>query len=265
MEIANWAAELAGCQQTDFMFDDNTALYAGFMCNQAGNGVEIGMFLDEECETYTSLKSYKTLMSGQEQEGYLYNSQEIVTYPFLNDISCAPVEYYYNDGQQEENQDQNNNQENQIAEVCQNLLQNNDNDVIYNVNDCDANGQADEQDDEEAEEEQEEEQDENYQWYKYMISQEDLENEQKVCYIIQALEGEYSNTHIYNGSEESGSGEIYNYNVKQKSGLSGGGIFGIVLLVLVVVGAIVYVATSSAKKKDSKKQPLVGRNNGAMA
>lgn len=97
MALAQWASNIGQCYSTGATWAD-VDLYAGFMCNDKGNGVEIGVFLDNECSLYTTLDSFSKVASEQDQ-WYMKNSQEVVTFPFTNAIDCSdklsyrPVSY----------------------------------------------------------------------------------------------------------------------------------------------------------------------------
>lgn len=259
-QVVEWINEISQCSQTEEYFNDQ-ALYAGFICNSQGTGVEVATFLDEDCSVYTSLKSYKNIVYGTDAYTSLYNSASIVTYPFLYDVSCGNLEYgtveeYQNAANGDAAAEEDNGEAN---EICQNLF----GDEVIDLQDCDGDGQEDA---EEGEEEEVEE--ENEYGFTFMISQEDSENPQAVCYVVQAFEGEYSKAHVYNDSEKNGSGSVYTYNKSTGAfdGKSGGKIFGIVLIVVIVVaGAILAVQSMGKKKKDSKKTPLVNNKRGAMA
>ncbi|EEC43841.1 predicted protein [Phaeodactylum tricornutum CCAP 1055/1] len=256
-EIVDWATNMMACQATTSYWNTNVLLYSGFICNEAGNGVEVGVFMDADCSIYTSLKSYKTLVAGTEDQTYLSNSQTIVTYPFLNDIECVDYTYINPYNQNGNKNNQNQNQQQEVSKICQELV---NGDALMNIADCNSDGQ----DDNAAEAQADEEQEENYSWFTYLISQQDMNNNQNVCYIVQALEGEYSSARTYNGNEKTGSGQSYDYSKSTRGPVGAGGVVGIGLLVLIVVGAAVFFVKSSAIK-DSKKQPLVNRANGAMA
>jgi hypothetical protein len=248
--ISDWASDIAACKTTGTYWNTDVELFAGFMCNQAGTGIEIAIFLDNACSIYSSLQSYKKIVAGTNDETYVTSSATVVTYPFLHDLPCSEVAFinpYSNDDNQEA--------ADRVIDACKNIFKNG----AMLVSDCNADGAKDDGANANADEVA----DADYSWFKYMVSQNDLADAASVCYVVQALEGEYSAAHTYNGNEKNGSGQSYNYS--QKSGKSAGKIFGIVLLVVVLVGAIAYGFVAMKKKKDTKKQPLVSKNNGAMA
>jgi len=256
--IAAWVENLLACAQTEQVWGDAN-LYTGFICNSDGSGVEIGVFLDEDCSIYTSNYNYKNVMD-QNELGLMYNSQEIVTYPFLNDIDCAEaVEYITPEEYEEmqangEDQNQNGEQDNNANEYCQGVFENN----ALSINDCDGDGQEDEEEDNVEEEEEQ-----GYDWYTYLISAEDAEDDAAVCKVLQTLEGEYGV--VYDSNEEEGSGSIYTYNTGS-TGFWGGNDNSAGLIAAIVIGIIVALAAcffalrSSASKQSGKKERLLHHN-----
>ena len=89
-EAVDWVLELAECKDTGVQWEPQGTqfeLYGGLICNAAGNGVEIGVFLDEECRLYTNAKSYGALMQQSDYE-YYYKSQDIIESLFTSQIEC---------------------------------------------------------------------------------------------------------------------------------------------------------------------------------
>lgn len=114
-DLADWIKSISQCMQTGYKWNGQE-LYAGFLCNADGTGVEIGMFLDKYCSVYTSQVSFMNAMAngGSNNNGnrnggnnnnnnnnngnydiaYLYAAQDVVTYPFTHDIDCAETLTY---------------------------------------------------------------------------------------------------------------------------------------------------------------------------
>lgn len=55
--LAEWVAEITNCKNSGYQYN-NQNLYAGFMCNADGSGIEVGLFLDEYCSIYTKEQSF---------------------------------------------------------------------------------------------------------------------------------------------------------------------------------------------------------------
>jgi len=252
--IAEWAQNIAECQQSEVMYNNQYNLYAGFMCNQEGNGVEVGVFMDEECSLYTSLKQYADIMDYNDKYAY-YNSQEIVTLPFSQSFDCSEnVEYRSPYGDEEEEQEENNNgEEPEANEYCQRLF---DEDTV-DLATCGANGNNNNNNNQ-----NQPQHNYNVDWYSYVLDNEGADEIWAVCEAIKNFEGNYE-PNVYNPDD---SGSFYVYPSTGKKGTSPGAIFGIILLVVAVVGVAIYVVMSTQKKRgDAKKVPLVSGGKGAMA
>jgi len=75
--------------------DGDYSLYAGFICNAAGTGVEIGMFMDEDCHLYLPNEPYANYM-GYYDQTYVSMTKEVVEFTFSNAIfECKDEEVVY--------------------------------------------------------------------------------------------------------------------------------------------------------------------------
>ena len=277
--IEEWIQGMMECVDTEVVGptgEDN--LYAGFICNADGTGVEPAVFLDDNCAVYTSLYSYGNLVSGTNNYDIMYKATDSVTAPFLDTLSCENIQYLtiegaenmaYEAAQQayQQAQDGNNNQQEEqeapeAAEVCRNLMQ----DAI-DLKTCD--GYEEEYQEEDEEEDVYNEEDEDYSWYTYLVAEDAANDAQGTCVVVATLEGEYSSAHTYTekDKEGGGSGHVYDYKTSGAFGgdMNAGKIFGIIIAVIVVIVAAVLVIQSVGGKKDSKKVPLVSNKGGAMA
>lgn len=94
-KVDEWISELAQCMQTDTQFM-GVNLNAGFMCNQYGSGLEIGIFMDEDCTLYNSQKSYQsTLGDGHENWVNYGKSQRVINYLFNYMFDCYGGDLIY--------------------------------------------------------------------------------------------------------------------------------------------------------------------------
>jgi hypothetical protein len=259
-DAIEWLNGFSECAQTNANLDDYP-LYSGLMCNANGNGLEIGLYLDQECTMYTTQIAYKDVMESVDQ-AYYSMIHDVVEFTFTNDgIECYDpevvwyneVDYYYqqqNGEQQEAQQQEDNGEVPEAADWCKQLLEG---DAAVNLYDC--GGYA-------PEENGDEEGDDyvnTYAWYSYELKGDDAENVQAVCYVVQNLQGEHHTT--YNTNLESLFDYKKNNSRNSSSGMSAGGKAGIVILVLVLVGAVAG-GMFFFKKKDSgdKKKPLINED-----
>jgi hypothetical protein len=227
-DIAEWVQGISQCQATEALLDYYYPLYAGFMCNQDGSGVDIALFLDEDCSIYTSKASFKKVASEDDQL-YMYEAASLVQYPFLNRVNCngeiqyiTPDQYEYQ--AQNYNYYANNNYQEagQVSEFCQSLFEGGDAGGAVSLRDCNADGQQDNQEDDqfynynqEDDQYQQAQEDqsyvtqyysEDYYWYSYILSYENSQDNEATCQIINSMQGEYE--YIYRWS---GSGQLYDY------------------------------------------------------
>jgi hypothetical protein len=253
-DVVDWIQELAECVELE---DENNdvALYAGLTCNGDGTGVTIGVFMDEDCTLLTSVTNFRNILSNDADISALYQeSGDLMTYSFLNDVSCAEAQYKALGQDEEEEEEEDEDEEDEVNEVCQNLV---GGDMYVDINNC-------EQDDEEQEEENDDNQNN---WYSFDLSQEQSENAGAVCAYIADFEGNYEPSNVdYETSENNEGGSLYDYSAGKSSGESGAGmIVGIIVLVLAIIGVTVAAVSACTKKSsaDSKREPL--NKNGQMA
>ena len=233
------------------------------MCNERGTGAELALFMDQDCTVYNSMVSFSS--EAQSYNGYNDNNQydhyemavkskQFVQYPFTNDIDCENVEWASPEEQANaNNQGGGNNyyeapEANEACRIVENSVAMADCGYGYGEYPEYREQNADEYD--------------AYSWYVAQLEDEDAENLQATCTVVQKFNGEYSKTHLYNNNKDSGSGNFYDYSAGKKS-KNGGKIFGWLLFVALVVGAAVF-AVKKFKVKDTKREPLVS-GSGALA
>jgi hypothetical protein len=257
-EAMEWLNGFSECSET-MAYLDEYLLYSGLMCNADGSGLEIGLFLDDDCLMYTPKVAFKDVMQDTDNTYYSMIS-DIVEFTFDNDgIDCYDPEIvWYNEvdyawkqqnGEiQEAEQQEDNGEAPEAAEWCRQAVQND----VVNMYDCSGyypDENANQNGDDYVN---------TYSWYSFELTQENADNVAAVCYALKELDGENHNTHTVFNNEHEG---LFNYHKNKKtqsSGMSAGGIFGIVLLVFVAIGGA-YGAMTYYKKKSSedKKKPLI--------
>lgn len=256
-DAVEWLNGLSECQQIEDGAWNNLPVYAGLICNAYGTGVEIGVFLDEDCTMYTNQQSFANLMSESDSE-YYNLSKDVVEYMFTNDFSCYNPEIQYTNPYAEEEEEAEEEEDNgeapEAAEWCGNLFE------AEAVNMYDCGGEQENNDDQEAEED---ENLANYEWYSYKLTNDQAEDFAEVCQVMKAMDGEWES--IY---DTQGSGGMYDYNKgknrhNMNTKLSPGAIAGIIIL-LIVAAAACTAFCCRTNKKDGKKAPLINTSGGQM-
>jgi len=283
-DAMEWLNGFSECAETNAYMDDYL-MYSNLMCNSAGTGLEIGLFLDEDCTLYTPKIAFKSIM--QDADKTYYNMiSDVVEFTFTNEgIECYnpeitwynEVDYYYaqmeaaENGDDEDEEEEDEDEEEEVpeaAEWCQELVQE---DVSVDLYDCAAY---------EAEEEEDNDDDEanddyvaSYDWYSFELAEEQIEEIGAVCAVytgmiaaanadVDADTGGYSNYKphtTYNPEHEN----LFNYD-QESSTSTGGKVFGYILLfVVVAAGAGAFFMQKSAGS--DKKKPLISEHEGTMA
>jgi hypothetical protein len=62
--------------------------HGGIMCNEDGDGVEFGVFVDDECRYYHSGKNFQKVMDSDDYY-YFSKAPEVVQFMFTKSITCA--------------------------------------------------------------------------------------------------------------------------------------------------------------------------------
>lgn len=280
-DAMEWLNGFSECAQTNSYMDDYQ-MYSNLMCNAEGTGLEIGLFLDEDCLMYSPKLAFKDIMEDNDSTYYSMIS-DVVEFTFTNEgIECYDpevvwyneVDYYYEqmeaaENGEEEEEEEEDEEEPQAAEWCQEIVQE---DAAVDIYDC--SGYA-------AEEEEENDDDyvANYNWYTFELYANQADEIGAVCTVYnteeQAYEGDdayvqngkssgYTPHTVYNGENEG----LFNYEKasEQSQGMSSGAIFAIVALVVAIVGGGAYFMMSKSGGSGDKKKPLIsGEGEGTLA
>jgi hypothetical protein len=280
-DAMEWLNGFSECAETNAYMDDYQ-IYSNLMCNSAGTGLEIGLFMDDKCTLYSPKLAYKDIMQSADTTYYNMIS-DVVEFTFTNNgIECYnpevvwynEVDYYYeqmekaqNGEEEEEEEEEDDGEEPEAAEWCQELV---DDDAAVDLATC-GNYEA-----EEANDDEDQDQDDavaSYDWYSYELTEEQFDEIGSVCAVYTGMiaaadatvdsdSGKYSTYKprtTYNPDHEN----LFNYtNGSAKA--SGGQIFGYILLFVVVAGAAVAFAMQKGSSS-AKAQPLISENEGTMA
>jgi len=261
--MVEWVEEMSQCQDTGVQYN-NIDLRAGFMCNEDGTGVELAVFLDDECSVYHSQQSYQNIVNS----AYAANSQSVVTYPFVNDIDCSEdpewesPENMNNDDNNNNNQDEN---EPEANEFCQQLLQS---EFIAPLDYCAYNNDGANNDNNNNNQNENQNQNQYFYGYEYDLTDEESEEPYYVCTALNKMQNEGSSSswkknaakkNMYNSDN---SGKFYDYSARTSSnssstGNEGGKIAAIIIGVVVAFGLAFVAWKQYSKKQDSRKEPLV--------
>lgn len=214
---------------------------------------------------------------------------DVVEFTFTNEgIECYnpevvwynKVDYYYeqmeaaeNGEDEEEEEDEEDEEDPEAAEWCQEIVQE---DTAVDIYDC-GGYEAEEQDDEDENNDDENNNAANYEWYTYELYAEEVDDIGAVCTAFNTEEvAQDDDSYVYNGKKEGYTphtvynGEnagLFNYEkaTDGSNGMSGWGIFGIIVLVAGLVGAGAFVFMKKSSGSSGKKQPLINDNEGTMA
>jgi hypothetical protein len=221
---AEWLTSISQCYQTGAVYSGNGAyyqqggnnnqgnIYAGFLCNDMGNGVEIGLFLDEDCILYLPNESFSNYMNFYDST-YQAMTEDIIEFTFSEaTFSCKDEEVVYTtqyvDGySQYYNYDWNANQNAEPAEWCQYLSDNELGASPVSLYDCGGRSSSYQN--------YQQNNNNNYQymysWYQYEISEDNSIDMQQVCTTVKNQNGQLHT--FYNGN----SGHLYTYGSSSSS------------------------------------------------
>jgi len=228
-------------------------VYVSAICSPYGDGVELGVFLNEDCTLYTSELAFEDVYNPDANQDdqvasidYLSYAESFIKSAFSEVASCLQQEF--DDPDEEENDDANEEQNYELNEYCEDIF---DGDIV-DFNNCEA---------EEEEEQNDDNQDDDYSsWYTYDMQEADDINE--VCSVINLMEGEYS--YVYD-EEKSGSwydrsrsGAIIDGSEGSGIILSPAHIVGIVAGVIVLFASLFYCTRSKKASSDSNEPVYQG-------
>lgn len=272
-----WIASMSQCQQSNYPHYFNGAeITTGFMCNEDGDGVEIGAFLDADCTLYTNQVAFGNILSSSDYTYWQY-SRSHIEFMFNAAYSCYNPSIMYINPYDEMKGNYGDDYLPQVADDyvpavadwCANAFQGNM--AVVDVDTCggyDGDYNANAADDYAAADDFVQ---------VYTLAQDDINNGYAVCQALTGMGG--SGEHIY---DKKGSGAMYKYNgggktgkewdqqIKRENRREAWGIFMLILLIVCgAIGAAYYVHKQQQDKdespqQESKKEPLVS-GEGEMA
>lgn len=260
-----WLTEIAECSQMLEEVED-VEVFAGLICNEEGDGIEIGVFADEECTLfYRNIPVQRILDDDSLQMAQM--TVKPVQSIFLDGFSCTDVTYMTPYEQNGEQQQYNENDDAGAFEACSMLFESDFGAV--NTYDCDV--EDDDYNDNDGDSNDEEyDQNLNYQWYNYDITQDQMEDAQEICLTVKNLNETY--TTLFTSGDNPG---LYSYDRsdwegigwKTKSGSSwiqrNSGVIAGLALAAIALGVISgFVMARASKNQDDKKEALISSGDG---
>ena len=250
-QVSEWIKKMSECEASGSQWN-GIDLYYGAICSPYGDGVELAIFLDEDCSIYSSESSFSKVYNpyyNGEEINYLTYAENFIKSAFSDTMSCLEPEYEepLQNGAVEEEEDL---EGSAVNEYCQQIIGDN----AMNFNECDA-AEAEEAEEEAA-------QDEEFAWYEYDLTADDAENLEQVCSKIKEKDGEYFYAYDHQKSgtwyKRNKNGEIVNEaetqpwnTINEMTGLSAAAIGGIVAGVVVALMACICLCRRR-KSSDTK-------------
>ena len=271
--------DISQCLNTGMKFNDNE-LYVGFICSPYdGDGIELAVFLDNECTVYTTMTSFSDIPNY-----YIYNdadtfsaAETFIKSVFENTMSCAVEEFgnpayqqqqNYGDDDAANNNSNNYNGNDEVSDYCKGIFEEEEavafsscsadygnDDQNQNNNNNNNNNQMD---------------DDTVSFYEFDLNYDEADDLDQVCTVLQTMDGEY----YYNYDEDySGTWNEHSWSAKRKKnkkdGKSGswgfltdtnGGYAGSGLAILVyvmaavavIIGVLFVVGLNERRKRDRR-------------
>ena len=273
-EINNLIDDISDCLRTGSYGSNGEELYAGPMCSASGNGVEVALFLDNECTTYTTQNKFSSLPSY-----YMYGSSDVfdatkVSFQkaFSETTSCEDLDFE-NPYNQANDDGANNGGNGEMNDYCKQLFNEggalglsscSSNGNYYNGNQNQNNGN-------------------NYgnsygnsysnddflSWYTYDMTVENAQDIEQVCPVVSDMGGSYSNYYnkyksgTWSSSKERTSSQGFVMGDVKESSVAIGFI-SFFFLVGAVAGGVLFYKREQKRVANSKREPLNKNEKGVM-
>ena len=219
--VGDWVEQFNECRATnmDFLNDGNYnyPMYAGFMCNQDGTGVEIAMFLDEECTIYAGTTSYfRSIRYSEEDKQYLDMAKEMIMFPFQHELDCngearfVTLQTYRNYAQNYQYKNNQEEEEAELSEYCQTMFGDGDNgenaEGAVSLRNCANDGEYNYDNNGSQDMDDWVNSNYGYDFESYILSYEDSFDITESCKVVKSMHGRYPSIYRW-----SGSGQLFNY------------------------------------------------------
>jgi len=259
--INNLIDDISDCLRTGSYASNAEELYVGPMCSANGKGIELALFLDNECTTYTAEKAFGSLPSY-----YMYSSEYVFEATkdsfqkaYSETTSCEDLDVAnpYNQAN-DDGANYDGNQE--MNAYCQQLFDeggalglsscsaNDDQNGNYNYGNDDQNNGNNGGDD-------------FLSWYTYDMTVDNAQDINQVCSAVSEMGGSYSNYYnkyksgTWNSASSSGGGSYLDMGDVEESAVVAVGFLSFFLIGAVAGGAWLY-KKQKEKELDSKLERL---------
>lgn len=93
--VSEWIEDLADCKESGVQAN-GMDLFLGAMCSPYGDGVELAVFVDDQCTMYTTLKSFNNAFSpyndNEDGVNYLTYAESFIKSAFSEVTPCSQLE-----------------------------------------------------------------------------------------------------------------------------------------------------------------------------
>ena len=139
-KVSEWIQELVECKESGQQWNNGLDTYLGAMCSPYGDGIELAVFLDDECTLYTNQMKfadvYNPYNDNEDGDGtnYLNYAEEFIKAAFSEVTPCLQQEFA--DPNEEEDENEQEEEEYEMNDYCGGVLE----EEIADINNCQADG-----------------------------------------------------------------------------------------------------------------------------
>jgi hypothetical protein len=250
---------ISACLNTGVNWNGHN-LYVGFMCSPYGDGVELAIFLDDQCTVYTNQKSFADIPSY-----YIYNTADTfnmaethIKSSFTDTTSCMSEEFGNPENEGNESDDA---MDQGVNDYCASIFQSEP--IAFNS--C-------AQDDDQSNNYQNNNQnaDDNIDFYEFDMNYDNFGELNEVCTVLQLKGGEYSynydieksgswNNRGSGKSSSKSSGGNWHFLTSDRNERFAGSLIAIclyVILGIVVIVLSLFAIGQNKRRKRGKTEPI---------